>query len=227
MINGKIQKLPSVRRLPTYLHKLMEMEKKGIALVSTTVLAEYMDTEPIGVRKDLEITGITGQPGVGYKTAELIAAIRGFLGWDNNYEAVLAGAGSLGRALMGYEGFEHYGLQIVAAFDSDPEKIGNYIFNRKIHDVRVLPEFCIEKKMHLGIICVPAAHAQPVADLMVDGGIKAIWSFANVALKVPEDVIVQREVIAGGLAVLSVKLAQRLSSELELTGTNEKQEIRR
>ena len=203
----KLQKMPSVRRLPTYLHKLMEMRRSGQDIVATPELARYMQCSEIAVRKDLAITGATGQPGVGYRIKDVIDAIRSYLHWDVQCEAVLAGAGSLGAALMGYDGFEEYGLKILAAFDSDPAKIGGTLHGRQIFDVRRLPELCGKLQVRLGIICVPARYAQEVADLMVRGGIRAIWNFSNVQLTVPDEIVVQREVIAGGLAELSVKLS--------------------
>ncbi|MPN26816.1 Redox-sensing transcriptional repressor Rex [bioreactor metagenome] len=114
---------------------------------------------------------------------------------------------------MGYEGFEEYGLRIIAAFDADPAKIGTEVRGRSVFDICRVEELAQRLNVQMGIICVPADQAQGVADQMVAGGIKAIWNFANVSLKVPDDVIVQREVIAGGLAVLSVKMRQKLAEE--------------
>ena len=211
MANVKVQKLPTIRRLPTYLNKLSEMRKAGISIVATPELARYMNLGEIVIRKDLAVTGVTGQPGVGYKVKELIEAIKSYLNWDNASEAILVGAGSLGSALLGYEGFEEYGLKIIAAFDADPGKIGTEIHGRSVFGVERLEELVRRLQVRIGIICVPAAFAQEVADAMVAGGIRAIWNFANVSLKVPEEVVVQREVIAGGLAVLSVKMNRRLA----------------
>ncbi len=211
MANVKVQKLPTIRRLPTYLYKLSEMRKAGISIVATPELARYMNLGEIVIRKDLAITGVTGQPGVGYKVKELIEAIKSYLNWDNASEAILVGAGSLGSALLGYEGFEEYGLKIIAAFDADPGKIGTEIHGRSVFSIDRLAELVRRLQVRIGIICVPAAFAQEVADAMVEGGIRAIWNFANVSLKVPEEVVVQREVIAGGLAVLSVKMNRRLA----------------
>ena len=211
MANVKVQKLPTIRRLPTYLYKLSEMRKAGISIVATPELARYMNLGEIVIRKDLAITGVTGQPGVGYKVKELIEAIKSYLNWDNASEAILAGAGSLGSALLGYEGFEEYGLKIIAAFDADPGKIGTEIHGRSVFSVERLEELVRRLQVRIGIICVPAAFAQEVADAMVAGGIRAIWNLANVSLKVPDEVVVQREVIAGGLAVLSVKMNRRLA----------------
>ncbi len=213
MANVKVPKLPTIRRLPTYLYRLSEMQKNGVEIVATPELARYMNLGEIVIRKDLALTGVTGQPGVGYKIGELIEAIKNYLNWNNVSEAILVGTGSLGSALMGYEGFEEYGLQIIAAFDADPAKIGTEVRGRSVFNITDLEEITRRLGAKMGIICVPAEYAQGVAERMVAAGIKAIWTFANVSLKVPEDVIVQREVIAGGLAVLSVKMRQKLVEE--------------
>ncbi|WP_294502267.1 redox-sensing transcriptional repressor Rex [uncultured Victivallis sp.] len=213
MANVKVPKLPTIRRLPTYLYKLSEMRKAGIEIVATPELARYMNLGEIVIRKDLALTGVTGQPGVGYKVRELIDAIKRYLNWNNVSEAVLVGAGALGSALMGYEGFEEYGLRIIAAFDADPLKVGTEVRGRSVFDIDRLEELTRRLQVRMGIICVPADQAQDIADRMVAGGIKAIWNFANVSLKVPDDVIVQREVIAGGFAVLSVKMSRKLLEE--------------
>ena len=213
MANVKVPKLPTIRRLPTYLYKLSEMRKAGIEIVATPELARYMNLGEIIIRKDLALTGVSGQPGVGYKVGELVEAIKRYLNWNNVSEAVLVGAGALGSALMGYEGFEEYGLRIIAAFDADPLKVGTEVRGRSVFDIDRLEELTRRLQVRRGIIWVPADQAQDIADRMVAGGIKAIWNFANVSLKVPDDVIVQREVIAGGLAVLSVKMSRKLVEE--------------
>lgn len=213
MAKIKVPKLPTIRRFPTYLYKLSEMQKAGVSIVATPELARYMNLGEIIIRKDLAITGVTGQPGVGYKIPELIDAIKSYLNWDNISKAVLVGAGSLGSALLGYEGFREYGLKIVAAFDVNPQKIGTEIHGYKVFDISRLQEQISLQQVRMGIICVPAAYAQEVADKMVAGGIRGIWNFANVSLKVPEEVVVQREVIAGGLAVLSVKMNRNFAEE--------------
>lgn len=155
MANVKVQKLPTIRRLPTYLYKLSEMRKAGISIVATPELARYMNLGEIVIRKDLAVTGVTGQPGVGYKVKELIEAIKSYLNWDNASEAILVGAGSLGSALLGYEGFEEYGLKIIAAFDADPGKIGTEIHGRSVFGVERLEELVRRLQVRIGIICVP------------------------------------------------------------------------
>ena len=128
-------------------------------------------------------------------------------------EAFLIGAGSLGAALLGYGRFQQCGLNIVAAFDTDPKKIGQKIHDRHILPLKKLPNLMQRMHIHIGIITVPAAVAQEVANLLVDGGVRAIWNFAPLRLKVPDSVIVHNEDLYCSLAALSQKLAQQLAQE--------------
>lgn len=217
----KIPNSPSIRRMPSYLHKLMLMRAEGEEFASTTKLADYMNLDTIIVRKDFELTGISGQPGVGYRTAELIGGIRRFLGWDALREACLVGAGSLGSALLGHEEFSEYGLRFTAVFDSDPDRIGSLVHGHEVIDVRRMSETVRSAPPAIAVICVSSHCAQMVADELVACGVKAFWNFANVCLQVPADVIVQREVIAGGFAMLSVKLAQNEQKRAEEAGSDE------
>ena len=205
MKRTKVLNSPSIRRMPTYLHKLLKMQSEGRKHVSSTELAQYMNIESIVVRKDIALTGIEGLRRVGYKVEELIACIKNFLGWQNRMTATLIGAGSLGTALLGYNDFDHYGLQVGSVFDADPEKIGKVIFSREIFDIATLEERLQGTVPDIAILCVSSAAAQDVADKVVKLGIRYIWNFANVSLQTPPHVTVQREVIAGGLAMLSVK----------------------
>lgn len=196
---------PSVaclRRLPSYLQLLRAMQAEGREYVSGTVLSSVHSLEPVIVRKDLAFTGVVGKPKLGFRINELIEAIERFLGWDSPSEAILVGCGSLGTALLGYSRFNALRLQIVAAFDRDPKKVGATVHNCTIHSMDSLAEFAGQKHIALGLLTTPASSAQEVANRMVNCGIRGIWNFAPVKLKVPSHVIVQKEDIAEGLAVL-------------------------
>jgi len=200
---------PSLRRLPQYHHYLVELEGKGIRQVSCSAIGRDLNLVPVQVRKDLQYTGIVGKPKTGYSVAELIQAIETFLGWNNVNEAFLVGVGNLGTALLGHERFSKFGLSIVAAFDTDPAKIGKWIYDKAVLPLDKLVDLAPRMSIHLGIITTPATVAQSVADQMVKGGIQAIWNFAPVKLKVPEHIIVHNEDLYSTLASLSWKLAQR------------------
>lgn len=202
---------PSLRRMPLYHRFLRQLADNNRTQVTCTEIGTQLGLDPTQIRKDLEYTGITGRPKVGYALPDLIDAIASFLGWNNVNDAFLVGAGNLGAALLGYPHFSDYGLNIVAAFDSDPMKVG-----RPIHGKQVLPLSrltALTQRMHIliGVITVPEKAAQEVADLMIAGGILAIWNFAPAHLKVPEHVIVHNENLYCSLASLSQKLAKTLA----------------
>lgn len=200
---------PSLRRLPQYHHYLIDLEARGILQVSCSVIGRDLGLVPVQVRKDLQYTGIVGKPKTGYSVSELIQAIATFLGWNNVNEAFLVGVGNLGTALLGHERFSRFGLRIVAAFDTDEKKVGQWIHEKAVLPLEKLVDLAPRMSIHLGIITTPSSEAQQVADLMVKGGIQAIWNFAPVKLKLPAHIIVHNEDLYNSLASLSWKLARR------------------
>ena len=200
-----------LRRLPLYLRYLQSLDY-SIVNISATTIATALKLGEVQVRKDLAMVSDGGRPKVGYLRESLIYDIEQFLGYDNTTDAVLIGAGKLGQALMGYKGFDEYGLNILAAFDANPkrEKTDE---GKPIYPVSQLAEFCREHKVLMGIITVPAEHAQTVADQLIAGGIKAIWNFAPTHLEVPSNILVQYENMATSLAVLSVHLQAQIKEE--------------
>lgn len=206
--NAKILRLPTIKRLPTYLHILKRLEKEGHEYVSTTLLIDELDFKPILVRKDLVLMGIPGKPRMGYCLHEMILAIENYLGWNKTDEAFLVGAGSLGQALLGHKPFEENGLKIIAGFDIDSNKVGTEIHGKKIFHLSKLKEMVERIGVRVAIITVPWQDAQQVADVLVEAGIWGIWNFTMVKLKTPPEVVCHNENLSGGLAVFSVKLRQ-------------------
>ncbi len=201
--------LPSLRRLPIYYRLLTEALENGAASISSEELGGGAGVPGAQVRKDLSYLPEYGRPGVGYNVRALAAYLEEYLGLVNDKEAVLVGAGNLGRALISYPGFERYGLQIIAVFDKDPTKMGDLIGGHEILPVHKLPDLSRRLHVQMGIICVPAEQAQGVADLMVAGGIDVIWNFAPCRLAVPEEVLIKNEDLAAELATLSHHITQR------------------
>jgi len=199
--------IPTIKRLPLYLRSLRDLHIQGEAFASSAALARELMLDPIVVRKDLAITGVVGTPRRGFPVDALIAAIVDFLGWSNTTDAFLCGVGSLGRALLGYDGFGQYGLRIVAAFDVDASVIGGKERGVKVFDIRKLPSMITRMHVQLGILTVPAEVAQDVANVMIGAGIRGIWNFTPVKLEVPETVVIQRVDLAASLAVLSHRLS--------------------
>lgn len=198
---------PTLRRLPGYHHLLTILAGEGQEYVSCSVIGRALSLDPTQVRKDIAVTGIEGKPKVGYDLSELMGAIENFLGWNNPTQAFLAGVGHLGQALLGAQQFNKYGMDIVAAFDVDPKKIGKNIQGREVLPLEKLANLARRMHVVMGIIAVPAESAQYVADQMVAGGVQAIWNFAPVALNTVPNVIVQNEDLFASLAVLSNRLA--------------------
>ncbi len=207
----KFYSIPFLKRLPTYLRELRSLRAKGEIFVSSPVFAEIMRIDAISVRKDMENVGGIGAPGVGYRVEELIDRIETFLGWKNTSEVFLVGTTELGRALLGYPGFQQNGLRIIAAFDHEknPEP------ELRIHEIPVFPlsEFAHLRKrlkIRMAILCVPDEQAQEIAEVLAAAGIQAIWNFTQHPLRLPENIIRQRVDLGGDLAVLSVRLAEKL-----------------
>ena len=197
----------TIRRLPNYLRVLRKLSDDGVKTVSSEQIATAHGQEAIQVRKDLSYTGVVGKPRVGYEIEPLIDAIAGFLGWDNTSKAFLVGVGHLGSALLGYKGFETHGLDIVAAFDSDPARVGLGVGGKVILEMDRLNDLAGRMHVHLAIMTVPYEAAQEVADQLVLAGIRGIWNFSSAMLSVPPSVVVQNEDLSAGLAALSAKVA--------------------
>lgn len=202
---------PTLRRLPLYYRLLKQLRDGGRTGVSCTMIGTELKLDPTQIRKDIEMTGTVGRPKVGYDLNELLCAIERFLGWDTTTEAFLVGAGSLGEALMGYPGFADCGLNIVAAFDVDPNKCHRVIHGKHVRHISKLPNLMRRMRVRFGIITVPASEAQHAADLLVEGGVLAIWNFAPAKIQVPERIIVTNEDLYCSLAVLSQKMTRKLA----------------
>lgn len=197
-------------RLSQYLNYLRTLPP-GTEYISATALALALNLGEVQVRKDLAAVSHGGRPKVGYAAGGLICDIEAFLKCGSPGSAVIVGAGNLGRALLDYEGFSAYGLEVVAAFDTDPARLGADARGRAILPVALLGEVCREKGVSVGILTVPAAAAQAMCGVLIEAGVKAVWNFAPVHLKVPEGVLVRSENMAVSLAVLSQCLAERRS----------------
>ena len=201
-----------LKRLPGYLAYLKNIPEGGSAYISATALAAALGLGDVQVRKDLAMVSNGGRPKVGYLREQLIEDISQFLGYDNTTDAILIGAGKLGQALLGYNGFEAYGLNILAAFDQKPEQDCT-VDGKPIYSIDTLETFCRSNKILMGIITVPAEYAQNVCEQMIACGIKAIWNFAPVHLDVPENILVQNENMATSLAVLSMHLQAQIKEK--------------
>ncbi len=199
----------TIRRLPQYLRVFYRLHGYGRELVSSTTLAEETHLLPIVVKKDLQAVGAPSKLRAGFKVAGTIHVIEQFLGWNNLNKAFLVGVGHLGAALLGFDGFKNHGLEIVCAFDTSADKVGQTIHGVPVYHMAQLAGKIAQDNLKIAVLTVPAAPAQGITDTLLAAGIKAIWNFAPVRLSVPENVIVQQEDISSGLAELCAKLKSR------------------
>ena len=201
-----------LRRLPGYLAYLKNIPDTESPYISATAVAAALSMGEVQVRKDFAAVSDGGRPKLGYLRKDLIDDISRFLGYDNTTDAILVGAGKLGRALLGYSGFDEYGLNILAAFDAEPNPEQTED-GKTIYNIKELESFCLANKVLMGIITVPSKYAQQVCDQMIACGIKAIWNFAPVHLDVPQGILVQNQNMATSLAVLSVHLKAQIKEQ--------------
>ncbi|MBP7310180.1 MAG: redox-sensing transcriptional repressor Rex [Candidatus Cloacimonetes bacterium] len=200
----------TLKRLPRYLELLYKYQKEGTTSISATKIADATQVHMTQVRKDLAYTGAVGVPKIGHQVDKLILAIQACLNWNDASSCFLVGVGNLGKALMGYQELSLKGIKIIAAFDNDP-----LLADTELHGIRIIPLNKFENLLsrmhvHIGILTVPSESAQEIADMMVAGGIIAIWNFTPIKLKVPKEIIVENVDMSSSLAVLSRRVAERL-----------------
>lgn len=195
----------TLKRLPQYLRIIKDKKNEDVKNISSTEIATILRLNPIQVRKDLALVSRTdGKPGVGFNIQELIQDLEEVLNLNNITDAIIIGAGKLGQALLNYKGFEK-NLNILMAFDNDKNKCDN----KKIFFIDKMEKKIIENNVQIGIITVPKENAQNVCDIMIKSGIKAIWNFAPINLKVPENIAVKNEDLSTSLVILLKKLKEK------------------
>ena len=197
---------PTLRRLPWYLSNIKLMKEKGEQYVSSTQISKEINIDASQIAKDLSYVNISGRTRVGYNIDALIEVLESFLGFTNMHKAFLFGVGSLGAALLRDSGLHHFGLEIVAAFDVNPELVG-----KDLNGIPIFHSDDFEAKMkeydvNIGVLTVPINIAQKITDKMVDGGIKAVWNFTPFRIRVPENIVVQNTSLYAHLAVMFNRL---------------------
>ena len=199
----------TIRRLPQYLRIFYNLHAYGRELVSSTALAEETHLLPIVIKKDLQAVGAPSKLRAGFKVAGTIAVIEKFLGWNNLNKAFLVGAGHLGAALLGFDGFKNHGLEIVAAFDTHPELVGNSLHGVRVYHTAQLASVIEKENLKIAILTVPAAAAQGITDTLVAAGIQAIWNFTPSRIKASNDIVIQNTSIYAHLAVMYNRLEEK------------------
>ena len=186
-----------IRRLPRYHRCLGELLRADILRISSAELARIMDVTASQIRQDLNCFGGFGQQGYGYNVKFLYNKISELLGVDEGFNAVIIGAGKLGRALAATHMFERRGVNRLAMFDTDPNVIGTKIYDVPVYSVEELGNFCKIHNVHIGVLTVPKEAAYEVANTIVEAGVKGIWNFANMELKLGRDDIIVENIHLG------------------------------
>lgn len=203
--NDKVPE-PTLRRLPWYLSNIKLMKERGEQFVSSTQISKEINIDASQIAKDLSYVNISGRTRVGYEIDALIDVLEDFLGFTNMHKAFLFGVGSLGGALLRDSGLNHFGLEIVAAFDINPDLIGRDINGIPIFHSDDFVAKMKEYNVNIGVLTVPINIAQEITDKMVDGGIKAVWNFTPFRIRVPENIVVQNTSLYAHLAVMFNRL---------------------
>lgn len=197
-----------IRRLPGYYRYLRDLEKIGITRISSQELGARMGLTASQIRQDINCFGTLGQQGYGYNVAELRAHIGSILGLGRGYDMIIVGAGNIGQAVAWYPGFSQRGFEPIAMFDVKPDMIGRVIRGVPVYNVTELRAFLAEHPALIGVVATPARVAQQVAQQMIEGGVRAIWNFAPIDLKVPATVAVNNVHLTDSLLVLTYRLHQ-------------------
>ena len=197
---------PTLRRLPWYLSNAELMKEKGEKYVSSTQISRQINIDASQIAKDLSYVDISGRTRVGYEVDLLIQVLEDFLGFTNLHKAYLFGVGSLGGALLRDSGLSHFGLQIVGAFDINPNLVGTTIEGIPIYHTDEFEERRAKDGVKIGVLTVPINIAQDITDKMVAGGIQAVWNFTPFRIRVPETIVVQNTSLYAHLAVMFNRL---------------------
>ena len=174
-----------IRRLPRYHRFLGELLRKNQLRISSAELSELMDVTASQIRQDLNCFGGFGQQGYGYNVKYLYEQIGNLLGTQENYNAIILGAGNLGRALVNSHMFERRGVNRVAMFDIDPKVIGQTIAGLPVYGMDKLEHFCEENRVDIGVLTTPKDAAVEVAKRLIDAGVEGIWNFSNMEIALP------------------------------------------
>jgi redox-sensing transcriptional repressor len=200
----------TLSRLPLYYSHIRKLQQQGEEYVSAAAVAQSLNLNPVLVRKDLAgVSSVEGKPRTGFEIDTLMNDLSDYLGYNKVDEAILVGVGSLGRLILTNKEFSSMGLNITVGFDKDPDLHGLQVGDKFILPMEKMESYIKRTGVKIGIITVPASEAQGVADMLVAGGVQAIWNFAPTTLNLPAGILVKNENLAASLAALSAELRRR------------------
>lgn len=199
----------TVRRLSAYLRFLEDFEGRGLTTISSDELARRGGTTSAQVRKDLSFFGSFGKRGLGYSVPELASRLRDILGLGREWKVIIIGAGKIGAALVQYRGFKQRGFHILAAYDSNSEKVGKTLEGIPVRNINQLERDVQKDLPDIAVVTVPSESAQLVVDRVVRAGVKAVLNFAPTQIQVPTDVTLKTVNMAMELEGLSFALSNK------------------
>jgi redox-sensing transcriptional repressor len=195
-----------IKRLPRYYRYLYDLLKMDIKRISSKELSERMGITASQIRQDLNCFGGFGQQGYGYNVESLYKEIGNILGLSNDYKAIIIGAGNMGQALANYSNFEKRGFKLVGIFDNNETIIGKIINDMTVKNIDELDEFVIKNEVNIAILCVPYSQTSILAERIVNLGVKGLWNFSPMDLKLKQDAIIENVHLSDSLMVLGYKL---------------------
>ena len=208
-MEGKEISRAVVKRLPRYYRYLGDLLERGVERISSNDLSEKMRVTASQIRQDLNNFGGFGQQGYGYNVEFLYNEIGRILGLDKTYHMIIVGGGNLGQALTNYVKFEKRGFKIIGIFDVNPELVGKNVRGIEIRVADEIPRFLRENDIQIAALTLPKSQAEEMAVPLVENGVKAIWNFAHLDLRLPEDVIVENVHLSESLMQLSYNISRR------------------
>jgi redox-sensing transcriptional repressor len=212
-LNKKVS-IAVIKRLPRYYRYLSDLLKMDIDRISSRELSQRMGITASQIRQDLNCFGGFGQQGYGYNVESLYAEVGNILGVNSNFQTVIIGAGNMGQALANYENFEKRGFKLIGIFDINPKLIGNKIRNVEILHMDELDDFVKNNRVDIAILTVPYQHIPEVAEKVASLGIKGLWNFSAMDLKLPyDDIIIENVHLSDSLMVLGYKLNEKRIAE--------------
>jgi redox-sensing transcriptional repressor len=211
-----------IRRLPRYYRYLSDLLKMDITRISSKELSVRMGITASQIRQDLNCFGGFGQQGYGYNVESLYNEIGNILGLNDKFQTIIIGAGHMGQALSNYPNFEKRGFKLVGIFDVNPKLVGESINGIEIHHLDNVEDFISHNKVDIAILCVPYNHTAAVADRVARVGVKGLWNFSPMDLKIPYDVVVENVHLSDSLMVLGFRLNEMINNENELGNKKQK-----
>ena len=213
MSSDKKISIAVIKRLPRYYRYLSDLLNLGITRISSKELSSRMGITASQIRQDLNCFGGFGQQGYGYNVEYLYQEIGKILGVHERFNVVIIGAGNMGQALANYTNFEKRGFKLIGIFDVNPDLTGKKIRDIEIMSMDDIERFISENKVDIAMLCVPYEHTPTVADKVARLGVKGLWNFSPMDLKVPHDVIIENVHLSDSLMVLGYKLAEKYKRE--------------